>query len=227
MGESVRLSNIFPLNRGVGWRIVADTCTLVVFALGWLAIVNLNRPPFFLIFLVLAGLLDGLDGALARRSGGPSFHGTVLDVIADVTTFGLAPLFLSIYQAKLSGAFLWVGGMIYVASAIWRLIRSARWYLQKPSGYIGLPMPEIGNLLAVFALILPPVGFFLSLTALSALAVSRLSYPSLPWLWKNERYRLVVAALITVGLTFFHYTAGLLAGLLIYTLHPWLAQRHS
>jgi phosphatidylserine synthase len=226
VAKSITLSNKFLLKQGWGWRITADACTLVVFSLGWLAIVNLNRPPFFLIFLVLAGLLDGLDGALARRSGGPSFHGAVLDVLADATTFGLAPLILSVYQAKLSGALLWVGATIYMAAAIWRLIRSARQYLQKPSGYIGLPMPETGNLLAIFALTLPPAGFFATLVGLSALAVSRLIYPSLPWLWKHERYRLVVTALITVGLTFFHYTAGLLVGLLIYTLYPWLAQRH-
>ena len=138
----------------LGWRIAADACTLSVFGLGWLAIANRHKTAVFLSLVVLAGLLDGLDGALARRSGKPALHGAVLDIVADATAFGLAPLVFCEFQAGLSGALLVLTAVVYMAAVIGRLVRSAHRYRNKPCGYIGLPMPGTGALLAGLALIL-------------------------------------------------------------------------
>lgn len=210
------------LPHSIAWRIAGDVCTLSVFGLGLLAIFNTERPPLFLAIVALAGLLDGFDGVLARRSGAPSLHGTILDVVADGVAFGLAPIVFSLHQEKLSGILFWAGSSIYISASLWRLVRSARLYLQKPSGYLGLPMPETGNLLTIFAILLPPAGFIATLVGLSALAVSRLPYPSLTWLWKHDRRYLVFVALLVACLSLAHYSAGLLAGLLVYVAYPWL-----
>jgi len=182
MGTQVVVSGLFTSNRAWLWRVAADACTLSVFVLGWLAIANSSQPLIFLVLLILAGLLDGIDGALARRSGGPSFHGTVLDVIADANTFGLAPLVFSQFQDRLSGILLEVGIVVYLTAVLGRLVRSARHYQNKPANYIGLPMPGTGILLTGLSIVLPAGWFFSALVGVSALAVSRITYPKLGWL---------------------------------------------
>lgn len=222
MGTQIALSELYPHTRAGLWRVAADACTVCVFSLGWLAIANSSRPAVFLGLLILAGLLDGIDGALARRSGGPSFHGAVLDVVADATTFGLAPLVFSQLQARLSGTLLEVGTVVYMAAVIGRLVRSARQYQKRPTNYTGLPMPGTGILLSALVLVLPAGWFFTALVVLSALAVSRLSYPKLAWLWRNERRWFTLVALGSAGIAFLHYPVGFVAALLSYTVYPWL-----
>lgn len=227
MDTQVVVRGIFPHSRAWLWRIAADACTLCVFSLGWLAIANGNRPPIFVSLLVLAGLLDGIDGVLARRSGGPSFHGAVLDVVADATTFGLAPLVFSQFQAKLSGMLLAVGTLVYMAAVIGRLVRSARQYQIKPTSYTGLPMPGAGVLLSALVLVLPAGWFFAALLGLSALALSRLSYPKLTWLWRNERRWFTLVVLGSAGIAIIHYSVGFVIALLSYTAYPWLIRRRA
>ncbi len=222
MGMRAVDSKLFISNRAWLWRLAADACTLSVICLGWLAIANSNRPFVFMLLLILAGLLDGIDGALAQRSGGPSFHGTVLDVVADATTFGLAPLVFSEFQSRLSSTLFGVCAIIFMTAAIGRLVRSARQYLHKSASYIGLPMPAAGILLAGLALLIHGGWFCAALSILSILAVSRLSYPKPAWLWRNERQLLVFVILGSAGLAFFHFPSAIVAALLSYTLHPCL-----
>jgi len=209
----------------LGWRIAADACTLSVFGLGWLAIANRHKTAVFLSLVVLAGLLDGLDGALARRSGKPALHGAVLDIVADATAFGLAPLVFCEFQAGLSGALLVLTAVVYMTAVIVRLVRSARRYRNKPCGYIGLPMPGTGALLAGLALILPATTLCIAALCLSALAISRISYPTLVWLWQNERRGFMLAAGLAAALALFYFPAGWLATLLSYAVYPWLRRQ--
>jgi phosphatidylserine synthase len=225
MGTQVVVSGFFPRSRAWLWRIAGDVCTLTVFGLGWLAIVNSSRPFIFLVLLILAGLLDGIDGALARRSGSPSFHGTVLDVVADANTFGMAPLLFSQFQTRLSGILLEVGAVVYMTAVIGRLVRSARQYKSKSANYIGLPMPGAGILLTGLILVLPARWFFAALVGVSGLAVSRISYPKLAWLWRNDRRWFSLVVLGSVGFSLFRYPAGLVVALLGYTIYPWLVRR--
>jgi phosphatidylserine synthase len=209
----------------LGWRIAADACTLSVFGLGWLAIANRHKTAVFLSLVVLAGLLDGLDGALARRSGKPALHGAVLDIVADATAFGLAPLVFCEFRAGLSGALLVLTAVVYMAAAIGRLVRSARRYRNKPCGYIGFPMPGTGALLSGLAIVLPAATLCVTALGLSALAISRISYPTLLWLWQNERRRFVLAAVLAAALALFYFPAGWLAALLSYAVYPWLRRQ--
>jgi phosphatidylserine synthase len=143
-------------------------------------------------------------------------------VVADATTFGFAPLVFSQLQARLSGTLLEVGTVVYMAAVMGRLVRSARQYQKRPTSYTGLPMPGTGILLSALVLVLPAGWFFAALVILSALAVSRLSYPKLAWLWRNERRWFTLVALGSAGIAFLHYPVGFVAALLSYTVYPWL-----
>ncbi|MFC3957159.1 protein sorting system archaetidylserine synthase [Halovivax cerinus] len=81
--------------RFVGRLGVADAVTIGNAALGFLAVVFAFVDVRFAARLVLlAAVLDGLDGVLARRFGGTP-AGPHLDSLADVASFAVAPATLS------------------------------------------------------------------------------------------------------------------------------------
>jgi len=79
------------LPRFVGRLRLADAVTTANAALGFLAAVTAFADPELAARLVLlAGIADGLDGVVARYSGG-SAAGPYLDSLADVASFCIAP----------------------------------------------------------------------------------------------------------------------------------------
>ena len=77
--------------RFVGRIGVADAVTVANAALGFAAAaVAAVNPALAARLLLLAAIADGLDGVLARRYGGTEV-GQVLDSLADVASFAVAP----------------------------------------------------------------------------------------------------------------------------------------
>lgn len=77
--------------RFVGRLGVADAVSAANASLGFLAVVAAAVEPALAARLILlAAVLDGLDGVLARRFGGTA-AGEYLDSLADVSSFGVAP----------------------------------------------------------------------------------------------------------------------------------------
>ena len=79
----------------------------------------------------IAGILDGLDGRVARMTGTQSDFGVQYDSLSDLVSFGLAPA-LVMYTWSLSslaeygavwGKFGWAAAFIYAACAALRLAR--------------------------------------------------------------------------------------------------------
>lgn len=130
--------------------------------------------------LLLAALLDALDGRVARRRGGASELGMELDSLADIVSFGVAPA-LFLYRAGLV-----VGGplgMLAVSSLVVAgIIRLARFNIVKKGEYfLGLPIPAQALFLITYHLsdyVLPPEVFTVIVVALAFLMVSTLKYPS-------------------------------------------------
>ncbi|MFO8006776.1 MAG: CDP-alcohol phosphatidyltransferase family protein [Candidatus Brocadiia bacterium] len=88
------------------------------------ALVVAGRPELAALMVLVAVLLDSLDGALARSLDAVSEFGGQLDSLADVISFGVAP-------AVLAGSLLPPGGgplawglvALYPLCATWRLAR--------------------------------------------------------------------------------------------------------
>jgi CDP-diacylglycerol---serine O-phosphatidyltransferase len=73
--------------------------------------------------VVIAGVLDGLDGRIARMLRGTSRFGAELDSLADVIAFGVAPAII-IYQWALNDIkFGWVIALAHVVCCALRLAR--------------------------------------------------------------------------------------------------------
>ncbi|MDL5360521.1 protein sorting system archaetidylserine synthase [Halalkalicoccus sp. NIPERK01] len=86
--------------RFVGRLGIADAVTVGNAALGFLAAaVAMVDVAVAAQFVLLAAVLDGLDGVLARRYGGTRV-GPYLDSLADVASFGVAPAMLVIALAE-------------------------------------------------------------------------------------------------------------------------------
>lgn len=89
--------------RFVGRLGLADGVTIANAVLGLLAVIAVPTDPGLAARLILlAAVADGLDGVLARARGHTPV-GDVLDSLADVVSFGVAPALLVFYVATPNG----------------------------------------------------------------------------------------------------------------------------
>ncbi len=100
--------------------------------------------------IIIAGVLDGMDGGVARMTNTQSKFGAEYDSLSDCVAFGVAPGLVA-YAWALSGLgkFGWAAAFIYVACAALRL---ARFNVQAEASdkrfFIGLPSPTGAGLVA-------------------------------------------------------------------------------
>lgn len=140
--------------------------------------------------ILLAAILDGLDGRIARMLRSESAIGAELDSLADFLNFGVATGML-VFLATGLGSFGWIAVLIYVICCVMRLARfnvDARLPSDGvKSGFVGVPSPA-GAVLAMMPFFLsralpeaelPPGPIALWLVAVGLLMVSRLPTPSL------------------------------------------------
>ena len=79
---------------------------------------------FAVLFIIVAAILDGLDGRVARMIKGTSEFGKELDSLTDFVSFGIAPVFV-IYFWELNryGKLGWAIALIYSVCCVLRLAR--------------------------------------------------------------------------------------------------------
>lgn len=83
-----------------------------------------ERIELALAAIVLAALLDGVDGRLARALKGTSKFGAELDSLADFVNFGCVPaLMLYFWGLNEVGSFGWIAALTYAICAALRLAR--------------------------------------------------------------------------------------------------------
>jgi len=77
-----------------------------------------------LIFIVLASILDALDGRIARLIKGTSKFGAELDSLTDFVNFGVCPsIILYFWKLNNFGFYGWLIALIFVVSCCLRLAR--------------------------------------------------------------------------------------------------------
>lgn len=117
------------------------------------------------IMIFIAGIMDMLDGRIARLTGTESHFGAELDSIVDMVSFGVAPAFL-VYHWAFSGADLntfpiirrlgWAAAFLFLTCGALRL---ARFNIQKGKVssryFVGLPIPAGAALIASLVLRFP------------------------------------------------------------------------
>ncbi|MAK12242.1 MAG: CDP-diacylglycerol--serine O-phosphatidyltransferase [Candidatus Pelagibacter sp.] len=77
-----------------------------------------------LIFIVLASILDALDGRIARLIKGTSKFGAELDSLTDFVNFGVCPsIILYLWILNNFGFYGWIVSLIFIVSSCLRLAR--------------------------------------------------------------------------------------------------------
>jgi CDP-diacylglycerol---serine O-phosphatidyltransferase len=151
--------------------------------LGILAIILVfnEKPELAAIMVIVAMLMDGLDGRVARALNAQSEFGKELDSLSDVISFGVAPAFIMYVVAfqdmNASG---WIVTSIFPICGALRLARF-NVVAGVPGYFIGLPIPAAGGILATLALFhneLNSIVLLLSTLLLSYLMVSTVKYPN-------------------------------------------------
>ena len=116
-----------------------------------------ERFGLAIICIIVAGLIDGLDGRIARLIQGTSKVGKELDSLTDVISFGVAPAFIMYFwQLNTLGRVGWLICLVYVICVALRLARfnvnSETQPSWKDNFFEGVPSPA-GGILVLMPLI--------------------------------------------------------------------------
>jgi CDP-diacylglycerol--serine O-phosphatidyltransferase len=168
--------NVFRVMR------LPDLFTLLNVILGFLAILAAggawggNSTNFAVVFILLAAAADGLDGFVARKTGSSPI-GANLDSLADLISFGTAPVYLAIMAFHL-GPLVWPAGIFYLICGTLRL---ARFNVAGKGDqfFEGLPIPAAGIFLSASVLLGRPTLTIVLMLLLAGLMVSSISYPKI------------------------------------------------
>lgn len=160
--------------RDVPWAVAfsVHVFTAAGAGLGFLALIAATQGAWGWMFAWLgAGLVvDGVDGAIARRLGVaerlPRWSGATLDLVVDFTTY----VFVPAYAIAASGLLpMWTGIGAGVAIVVSGALYFADGNMKTSDNYF-LGFPAVWNLVAFYLLLLQPHAW-VSLLAIAALAV--------------------------------------------------------
>ena len=136
-----------------GIYLLPNLFTTAAFFSGFYAIVAATNDKFeqAAVAIVIAMILDGVDGRVARMTNTQSEFGAEYDSLADLASFGLAPA-LVMYEWSLSslrdiswqmGKLGWLAAFIYAVAAALRLARfNTRASSTDKRYFQGLPSPS-------------------------------------------------------------------------------------
>jgi CDP-diacylglycerol--serine O-phosphatidyltransferase len=184
------------------------------------------------VFIILAHLLDGLDGSVARLTRATSQFGIEFDSLADLVSFGVAPAVLVYYWALVPwNTWGWLAACLYVVCGALRL---ARFNVQirnvEKTHFVGLPIPAAAEMIAATVLMYYFLGgegatnrqiiLLVVIYLLAGLMVSSFSYFSLKQLELKKRHPfwLLLSAILLIKLTIAEPQIMFFTGFLLYTL---------
>jgi CDP-diacylglycerol--serine O-phosphatidyltransferase len=193
------------------------------------------RYEFAVALVVVAALLDGVDGRLARALKAQSRFGAELDSLADFVNFGVAPAIV-VFTWGLGGlkGLGWIAALVFACGMGLRLARfnaaldvdTPKW---QSNYFTGIPAPA-GAITVLLPLYIEGIGFsdirhwplLVSLYTLVIAAMLVSTIPTFSGKLLGERISreyvlpLLVAAALFVGLLVTYPSATLATGTLIY-----------
>jgi CDP-diacylglycerol---serine O-phosphatidyltransferase len=132
----------------------ANLITLVNIIFGSLSLISTLHGNFKMaaVFILLAVVMDALDGRIARKLGIISDMGKELDSLCDLVSFGVAPALLLYSQVLFLFPLLAVPTtVLYIMCGAFRLARFN--VLNIADYFVGVPITAAGALLAVISLL--------------------------------------------------------------------------
>ena len=191
-----------------------------------------------IIAIIVAAIIDGLDGRIARLIQGTSKVGKELDSLTDVISFGVAPAFI-MYFWKLNelGRIGWLICLIYVVCVALRLARfnvnsgkEPSWRdnffegVPSPAGGVIVLMPLVYSLseIQIFSInydyLVPILFVIVSILLISKVPTYALKKISVP---RNMTIFLLLAVVLYFGLLLIYtFNAIVLSGLMYFIMIP-------
>jgi CDP-diacylglycerol--serine O-phosphatidyltransferase len=103
------------------------------------------------LYIVLGGVMDALDGRVARMTRTGSEFGVELDSLVDAISFGVAPAMLMYFAVLNHDNWAWLLSFIFIACAVMRLARfNVEQGGRAKTHFHGLPSPAAGMTLATY-----------------------------------------------------------------------------
>ena len=170
--------------RSFDLRIFPCSLALLNLFFGFLAIILAFRFELRLAagMILLAVIMDSLDGKVARKFKANSDFGKELDSLSDVISFGLSPavvVYVFVYESFLPFWGLWISAIFAMCGAL----RLARFNISAASDhFVGVPITFAGGLMGLLLLFLewiPWQTFPVTMLILSVLMVSSFQVPKL------------------------------------------------
>lgn len=209
--------------------------------LGFYAVVLGFRGRFeeSAMMVLVAGILDALDGRIARLTGTESEFGKEYDSLADVLTFGATPALLAfLWGLSEFGRVGWLIPLYYLLCTAIRLARfNVRTNVDDKRFFVGLPSPAAAGTIVALLFSAPTPDswlvwadwltpsvvqgvMFFALVTVGSLMVSTFRFPSFKKIDLRERwsYRAFMALAAFVLILAYRPTAFLLTATLLYTL---------
>jgi CDP-diacylglycerol--serine O-phosphatidyltransferase len=217
----------FPIRRGITLRQLAPnavTATALCFGLTGMRYAMSAEWERAVMALVLAAVLDGIDGRIARMLHGESRFGAELDSLSDVIAFGVSPaIILYLWSLEAMPRFGWIGSLALALCCALRLARFnanidvAEQPLKQAGFNVGVPAPAGAGLALLPVLLWFTTGWSVArdwrIVLPWAVIVAFLMVSNVPTLgWKRMRIPPALRLFAIGG-------AGMIAALLL-TL-PW------
>ena len=184
---------------------------------GFFSIVSTSSGDYIraAIFIMVANLLDGLDGYVARLTKTTSQFGIEFDSLADLVSFGVAPAILAYYWALAPwNTWGWLAASLYVVCGALRLARfNVQMRSVEKSHFVGLPIPAAAEMIAATVLMYYFLGgegaphkrviLLLVIYLLAGLMVSNFHYFSFKQFTLKRRHPfwILVSAILFIKLT--------------------------
>ncbi len=200
------------LKRGI--YILPNLFTTVGIFFGFYAVISAINGQFVksAVFILIAAVLDGLDGKIARVTRTTSRFGVEYDSLSDLVSFGAAPALL-VYLWSLApyGRAGWIIAFLYVVCGALRLARfNVQAGARTSKVFVGLPIPAAAMVVASTVLfrnflggtgpfhhpVVPVAMIFLSLLMVSN--VPYYSFKDLNFFAKKPFMTLVLIVLVFV-----------------------------
>ena len=146
-----------------GIYVLPNAITLAALFSGFYGIVMAMNGRFEVacIAILIAAVLDSLDGRVARMTNSQSAFGEQMDSLCDMVSFGAAPaLIIYIWGLKDLGKAGWIPAFVYVAGAALRLARfNVNIGVVDKRFFQGLPSPAAAALVMSLIWVMDDAGF--------------------------------------------------------------------
>lgn len=168
-----------------------------------------GRYSLAALWIILAAVMDALDGIIARATNSQSDFGTQLDSLADAFSFGAAPsILLYLWGTRIAGPPGVFFSFIFLTGAILRLARFNIISKTHPDRkhYLGLPVPSASAFICSLVIFHPqPLEshsqaflLILLIVVIALLMVSRIKYRNFLNINFRKRTDLKAALLLAV-----------------------------